>query len=78
MQSRYQKVDPVIMRARCGGCPFRWESDLRGAARSLVQLRLFEEAAEFNIRCGLTMPIVDRRGCFAGNRPIVTACRLSS
>ncbi|WP_312887742.1 autoinducer binding domain-containing protein [Mesorhizobium caraganae] len=23
LQNRYQKVDPVIIRARCDGCPFR-------------------------------------------------------
>ncbi|MCT2581098.1 MULTISPECIES: autoinducer binding domain-containing protein [unclassified Mesorhizobium] len=40
------------MRARCGGCPFRWGSDMRGFATSQVQQRLFEEAAEFGIRCG--------------------------
>ncbi|WP_425484109.1 LuxR family transcriptional regulator [Allomesorhizobium camelthorni] len=65
LQNRYQKVDPVIIRARCGGCPFRWGPDMRGFATSQVQQRLFEEAAEFSIRCGLTIPIVDRRGCIA-------------
>lgn len=74
LQNRYQKVDPVIIRARCGGCPFRWGSDIRGFATSQVQQRLFEEAAEFSIRCGLTIPIVDRRGCnaavtFAADEP---------
>ncbi|WP_353842234.1 autoinducer binding domain-containing protein [Mesorhizobium sp.] len=42
--------------------PLRWESDLRGAEISQVQQRLFVEAAEFGICCGLTIPIVDRRG----------------
>ncbi|WP_394890370.1 autoinducer binding domain-containing protein [Mesorhizobium sp. AaZ16] len=65
LQNRYQKIDPVIMRARCGGCPFRWGSDMGGVMTSPVQQRLFDEAAEFGIRCGLTIPIVDRRGCFA-------------
>ncbi|HEV2898197.1 MAG TPA: LuxR family transcriptional regulator [Pseudaminobacter sp.] len=65
LENRYQKVDPVILRARCGGCPFRWGSDMRGFATSQVQQRLFDEAAEFSIRCGLTIPIVDRRGWMA-------------
>lgn len=38
---------------------------MRGFATSQVQQRLFDEAAEFSIRCGLTIPIVDRRGCMA-------------
>ncbi|WP_245261453.1 autoinducer binding domain-containing protein [Mesorhizobium sp. L103C131B0] len=45
LQNRYQTVDPVF-RARCGGCRFRWGSDMRGFATSQVQQRLFEEAAE--------------------------------
>ncbi|MES0056678.1 MULTISPECIES: LuxR family transcriptional regulator [unclassified Mesorhizobium] len=65
LQNQYQKVDPVIMRARCGGCPFPWGSDLRGVGKSQIQQRLFAEAAEFGIRCGLTVPIIDRRGCVA-------------
>ncbi|WP_051505825.1 autoinducer binding domain-containing protein [Mesorhizobium sp. WSM2561] len=30
---------------------------------SKFEQQLFDEAAEFGIRCGLTIPIVDRRGC---------------
>ncbi|EHK54836.1 LuxR family transcriptional regulator [Mesorhizobium alhagi CCNWXJ12-2] len=82
LQNRYQKIDPVIMRARCGGCPFRWGSDMRGFATSQVQQRLFDEAAEFSIRCGLTIPIVDRRGCtaavtFAADEPNPTFLRVA-
>ncbi|MER8576982.1 LuxR family transcriptional regulator [Mesorhizobium sp. M1409] len=65
LQNQYQRVDPVIMRARRAGCPFRWGSDLRGVETSQVQQGLFAEAAEFGMRCGLTIPIVDRRGCVA-------------
>ncbi|WP_192385353.1 LuxR family transcriptional regulator [Mesorhizobium silamurunense] len=65
LQNRYQNLDPIVLRARCGGCPFLWEPDLRGAEISQVQQRLFAEAAEFGICRGLTIPIVDRRGCVA-------------
>ncbi|MDZ5696744.1 LuxR family transcriptional regulator [Chelativorans sp. M5D2P16] len=65
LYNQYQEIDPVIMRARCGGCPFRWGPDRSGVERSQVQQRLFDEAAEFGICCGLTIPIVDRRGCVA-------------
>lgn len=27
LRNRYQKLDPVITRAKCGGCPFLWGSD---------------------------------------------------
>ncbi|RWA58316.1 MAG: LuxR family transcriptional regulator [Mesorhizobium sp.] len=82
LQNRYQTVDPVIIRAQCGGCPFRWGLDMRGFATSQVQQRLFDEAAEFSIRCGLTIPIVDRRGgtaamTFAADEPNPTFLRIA-
>ncbi|WP_287093719.1 autoinducer binding domain-containing protein [Mesorhizobium sp.] len=62
LRNQYQRVDPVILRARVADSPFRWESDLRGFEISEVQQKLFVEAAEFGICCGLTIPIVDSRG----------------
>lgn len=74
LQNRYHKIDPVIMRARCGGCPFRWGSEICSLNQSQAQQRLFDEAVEFGICCGLTIPIVDRRGgvaalTFAADEP---------
>lgn len=75
LQNQYQKVDPVIMRARRGGSPFPWSGpDLRCVEMSPAQRKLFDEAAQFSIRCGLTIPIIDRRGCvaamtFAADKP---------
>ncbi|RWQ32705.1 MAG: LuxR family transcriptional regulator [Mesorhizobium sp.] len=65
LESRYEKVDPVIIRAVYGGSPFRWGADMRGFATSQLQQKLFHEAAEFSIRYGLTIPIADRRGWMA-------------
>ncbi|WP_343221441.1 autoinducer binding domain-containing protein, partial [Mesorhizobium silamurunense] len=50
LENRYQSGDPVIVRARCDGCPFRWGSDLSGEEASGAQV--FEEAAQFGICCG--------------------------
>ncbi|WP_353646011.1 LuxR family transcriptional regulator [Mesorhizobium sp. WSM2239] len=63
LNNGYQRVDPVITRAQCGGCPFRWGPE--HSRNSKFEQQLFEEAAEFGIRWGLTIPIVDRRGCVA-------------
>lgn len=63
LENRYQSVDPVIVRARCGGCTFRWGSDLSREEGAGAQV--FEEAAQFGICCGVTIPIIDRRGNFA-------------
>ncbi|MER8543731.1 LuxR family transcriptional regulator [Mesorhizobium sp. M1334] len=65
LQHQYQSVDPVIVRARCGGYPFRWGSALLGVEPSEAEQRVFDEAAQFGICCGLTIPIIDHRGHFA-------------
>jgi LuxR family transcriptional regulator, activator of conjugal transfer of Ti plasmids len=62
LRNHYQKVDPVILHAQCGGCPFRWGSVFGRNGSSPTQQQLFDEAAEFGICCGLTIPVVDRRG----------------
>ncbi|RWO19527.1 LuxR family transcriptional regulator [Mesorhizobium sp.] len=65
LEKRYEKLDPVVLRARNGGCPFQWGSNLCRAKMSPAQQQLFDEAAQFSIRCGLTIPIVDLRGRIA-------------
>ncbi|ADV14753.1 DNA-binding protein with HTH domain [Mesorhizobium australicum WSM2073] len=74
LENQYEKLDPVILRARNGGRPFQWGSDLWGGKMSPAQQQLFDEAARFSIRCGLTIPIVDLRGrtaavTFAADEP---------
>lgn len=74
LRNRYQKVDPVIERAKCGGCPFLWGSDLGVTGSLMQQQQLFDEAAEFGIRYGFTIPIVERQGgvaalTFAADEP---------
>ncbi|MER9438921.1 LuxR family transcriptional regulator [Mesorhizobium sp. M0618] len=65
LENRYQNVDPVILRASYGESTFRWGFDLKSFDLSVPQLRFFEEAAQFGIRCGVTIPIIDGRGNFA-------------
>ncbi|WP_292654265.1 autoinducer binding domain-containing protein [Mesorhizobium sp.] len=52
------------MRARFGGCSFRWDPAL-DVEPSVAEQRVFDEAAQFGICCGLTIPIIDLRGNFA-------------
>ena len=65
MRSRYERIDPVIWRTRCHRCPFQWDTELARAGASKPQQQIFDEAAEFGIRCGLTIPVADRRGTIA-------------
>ncbi|MGX1101306.1 LuxR family transcriptional regulator [Amorphus sp. MBR-141] len=62
INNNYEQIDPVIEVARCGTCPFQWDAEFGRSDTSRRQQQLFEEAAEFGIRCGLTIPIHDRRG----------------
>ncbi|MER8805135.1 autoinducer binding domain-containing protein [Mesorhizobium sp. M0998] len=55
---------------------------MRGFATSQVQQRLFDEEAEFGICCGLTIPIIHRRGCnaavtFAADEPYPAFLRVA-
>lgn len=65
LKQGYERIDPVITRAKCGGCPFRWGPAFVCTGTSKAQRRLFDEASEFGICCGLTVPIADRRGGLA-------------
>lgn len=58
----YQHIDPVVARAFSGHAPFHWGTDdmLRGLSKR--QRQLFDEAAEFGLRCGFTVPIHDEIG----------------
>lgn len=61
----YQRLDPVIIEAR-GTCePFEWGYEVPGMRLSKPQRGLLDEAAQFGIRCGFTVPIHDPRGPIA-------------
>jgi LuxR family transcriptional regulator, activator of conjugal transfer of Ti plasmids len=59
MGRRYHEIDPVIAQARSGVLPFFWDEATTGREGSREQRRFFGEAAEFGIRCGLSIPIRD-------------------
>ncbi|MFE0013743.1 LuxR family transcriptional regulator [Mesorhizobium sp. NPDC059054] len=65
LRSRYEILDPVITRARL--CPetFRWGADGRDLELSNPQQQLMDEASQFGIRCGFTIPIHGRLGLFS-------------
>ena len=59
--NRYDRIDPVIARSIATTLPFAWSAD-RFDALTNRQKWLFEEAGEFKIRHGVTIPIHDRQG----------------
>lgn len=65
LQSRYERIDPVVVAALDSPEPFRWGADLAWKSQSPAQQRLFDEAAQFGIRFGFTVPIHDGRSPIA-------------
>lgn len=73
---RYQEIDPVVVLARRSMLPFFWDDQMLGTDASREQRTFFGEAADFGIRCGLTVPIHDTQGELAavsfisGRKPV--------
>lgn len=65
LQQRYERFDPVILRALDHPEPFEWGLGVELHTLSNQERDLFEEAARFGIRCGFTIPIHDGRGPIA-------------
>jgi LuxR family transcriptional activator of conjugal transfer of Ti plasmids len=62
LRQQYQRVDPVILEALATPEPFEWGGEFGLGAISKRQRALLDEAAQFGIRCGFTIPIHDGRG----------------
>lgn len=61
----YEQVDPVVEHARRERTLFRWDGTAPPASGSTDQRRFFDEAVEFGIKCGVTVPIMGGFGRFA-------------
>jgi LuxR family transcriptional regulator, activator of conjugal transfer of Ti plasmids len=71
---RYDKIDPVLARTCSTVMPFLWNDRTAGSRASREQLEFFDEARQFGITCGFSVPIHDCRGgvtslTFASDRP---------
>jgi LuxR family transcriptional activator of conjugal transfer of Ti plasmids len=60
--NRYDRIDPVIARSIITTLPFAWSADRFETTLTNKQKWLLEEASEFGIRHGVTIPIHDRQG----------------
>ncbi len=65
LREHYERIDPVIVEALTAVEPFEWGQGLPTKRLSKLQCSLLDEAAEFGIRCGFTVPIHDARGTIA-------------
>jgi LuxR family transcriptional activator of conjugal transfer of Ti plasmids len=62
LRKHYERVDPVIVEALTATEPFQWGQELTTKRLSKPQCALLDEAAQFGIRCGFTVPLHDSRG----------------
>lgn len=65
LRSRYERIDPVITQALQSPEPFQWGVGLALPFSSPEQQRLLDEASQFGIRTGFTVPIHDGRSPIA-------------
>jgi len=65
LEQHYERVDPVIVEALATPQPFEWGHEFSSKPLSKSQHALLDEAAQFGIRCGFTVPIHDPRGPIA-------------
>lgn len=65
LSNHYERLDPVVMQALNDREPFRWGTGLSGKLTSASQLKMLDEARQFGIRFGFTIPIHDGRGPIA-------------
>lgn len=59
LRSHYQRIDPIIVEALRTPEPFRWGLDQASRPYSREQQQLLDEASQFGIRFGFTVPIHD-------------------
>ncbi len=65
LRERYERVDPVIVKVLATPEPFEWGQESPSTRLTKPQSALLDEAAQFGIRCGFTVPIHDPRGPIA-------------
>ncbi|GAA0547678.1 DNA-binding CsgD family transcriptional regulator [Rhizomicrobium palustre] len=62
LRQHYEKLDPVIAQAHKWDEPFEWGISTPASEITPAEAQFFDEAAEFGIRCGLTIPVQDGHG----------------
>lgn len=62
----YAFHDPTIQRLGTGSVPFAWKEVREDCSASSIALRVMEEAAEFGLRDGVTVPLQTLDGEIAG------------
>jgi LuxR family transcriptional regulator, activator of conjugal transfer of Ti plasmids len=62
LEERFERHDPVIVRAKHDIAPFDWGADTLTTVVSLKGREVFEEAARYGIRYGFSIPVPTETG----------------
>ncbi|MGW1419899.1 LuxR family transcriptional regulator [Bradyrhizobium manausense] len=65
LRNHYERVDPVVVQALKDPEPFRWGIGRTTRLMSLAQREVLDQASQFGIRFGFTVPIHDGHGPIA-------------
>ncbi|WP_244560045.1 helix-turn-helix transcriptional regulator [Ensifer aridi] len=65
LEMGYERIAPIIKESRMGAGPIRWSDVYRDASTTEYERRMFDEAATFGLRSGITVPLRGPRGSFA-------------
>ncbi|MFD2053322.1 LuxR family transcriptional regulator [Mesorhizobium calcicola] len=61
----YDRIDPIIKTSRRRTIPFRWSDVYNDANTTEDERRVFDEAATFGLRSGISVPLHGPKGRFA-------------
>ncbi|MGY8632083.1 LuxR family transcriptional regulator [Bradyrhizobium sp. 14AA] len=64
LKNSYERIDPVIVQALNSPEPFKWGGNTT-RSHSMAERQLLDEACEFGIRFGFTVPVHDGHGPIA-------------
>ncbi|UWU25817.1 LuxR family transcriptional regulator (plasmid) [Rhizobium sp. CB3060] len=61
----YGRIDPIIKKSRKRICAFRWSELYNDASTTEMERRIFDEAATFGLRSGISVPMHGPASSFA-------------
>ncbi|OAP38627.1 LuxR family transcriptional regulator [Sinorhizobium americanum] len=65
LKMRYDRIDPIIKRSRKRAGAFQWSEVYDDASTTNQERRVFDEAATFGLRSGISVPLHDPNGSIA-------------
>nr|WP_289851698.1 LuxR family transcriptional regulator [Sinorhizobium meliloti] len=65
LEGGYSRIAPIIEVSRMRTGPFRWSEVYSDASTTEYERRIFDEAATFGLRSGITVPLRGPHGSFA-------------